>query len=586
MKPIIYILFLFLILFQSCENVLERKPLDTLSGDETWNNEVLLRGYLSNLYSRIYFYNFDESNMGDQLWLQSNTWFTWSDIASRDGNGGIIPMGNVTKANEGASYWDYVYIRDCNLFLEKIKTSLVPESVKIQLSGEVRFMRAFAYFEMMKRYGGVPLVDVVIDPFQPVDDKYTKRATEEAIADFIDSELTTASSLLTDDPIPLGKINKWTAYALQARAMLWAASIARYGIVELDGLVGIPASKAASYFLKASAAASEVIGSENYTLYNGIPGDKSENYRNIFLDEGNSEVIFEEAFDGYNKAHSFDAFCAPTEFATRGALCSPILEFLLGYENIDGSADQPILDKDHLYADGREPFIKKDPRLFGTVFFQGDAWSIGTIESYDGLDPSPTPDPTKIISNQNINYNGIRSVGYQSAVPVSGVNTNTGFTLKKYIDEVYSLPEFKSKTNWIAFRLAEMYLIKAEAEFEMGNIAPAVTALNKTRERAGISLVDDATISLDKIRNERKYELAFEGHRYWDLRRWRIAESVLNNKQFQGLHITLHYATGKYYFRPFNCETFTRVFKQEHYYNPITTSRINNNPKLIENPLY
>ena len=159
-------------------------------------------------------------------------------------------------------------------------------------------MRAFAYFEMMKRYGGVPLVDVVIDPFQPIDDKYQVRATEEAIADFIDSELTTAIGLLPDVATPKGRINKWTAYALNARAMLWAASIAKYGTLELNGLVGIPAAQANTYYAKAAAAADAVIGSGKYSLYNAIPGDKSENYRMIFIDESNSEVIFEKPYDG------------------------------------------------------------------------------------------------------------------------------------------------------------------------------------------------------------------------------------------------------------------------------------------------
>src|SRR5690606_21130106 len=116
---------------------------------------------------------------------------------------------------EGNPYWDYAFIRDCNVFLENAAASGIDAAVKTQLEGEVRFIRAYSYFEMMKRYGGVPLVDVVIDPFSPIDEKYTVRAPEEAIADFIDRELTTAIGQLTDGPTPKGRINKWTAYALQ-----------------------------------------------------------------------------------------------------------------------------------------------------------------------------------------------------------------------------------------------------------------------------------------------------------------------------------------------------------------------------------
>jgi hypothetical protein len=127
----------------------------------------------------------------------------------------------------------------------------------------------------------------------------------------------------------------------------------------------------------------------------------------------------------------------------------------------------------------------------------------------------------------------------------------------------------------------------AEAEFEKGNLDAAATALNFTRERAGISLVNGTTITLDKVRTERRSEMAFEeGTRYWDLRRWRIAYDVLNGHRFQGLRIIYHYASGKYYFLPINCESFTRIFRPEHYYNPITTGRIGNNQDLVENPLY
>ncbi len=166
------------------------------------------------------------------------------------------------------------------------------------------------------------------------------------------------------------------------------------------------------------------------------------------------------------------------------------------------------------------------------------------------------------------------------------LSTNSGFIVKKFINTTEkNIQENRSANNWLAFRLAEMYLTKAEAEFEMGNLAPAVTALNMTRDRAGISLVDASSITRDKIRTERRSELSFECQRFWDLIRWRTAVTELSHR-FQGLRIIYHDASGKYYFLPFDCESITRTFKQEFYYNPITTSRIDNNPKLVENPGY
>lgn len=565
--------------FSSCEDVLDKKPLDKVSEADVWETEALIRAYVTDLYQRFPFF----------VLSGSSKWLNYSDEATTaTGNTGAMTQGNMSRTNEPEPYWEYGYIRDCNVFLEKIGDTPLADNVKQQLEGEVRFIRAYIYFEKMKRYGGVPLVDVVLDPFSPIDSKYTKRSKEETIADFIDAELTKAISLLSDSPTPRGKINKWTAYAFQARACLWSACIAKYGNVELDGLVGIPAARAGQFFQKASTAADAVIGSEKYSLYNKTPADKAENYRNLFLDDkDNNEIIFEKVHDGINISHGFDEANRPPSFSYRdGGLLDPTLDFILAYENIDGSADQPAFGINHLYDDGYEPFANKDPRLKASVFFQADKWQDGKVQTYEALDTLSIPDPNKVITNPNQSYKGIPGAGADSRSRIiENQSTNSGFIIKKRIDH-NNMKLVNSSTNWIEFRLAEMYLIKAEAEMELGNGVSAAAALNETRKRAGITLVDQNTITLEKVRLERRSELAFETHRYWDLRRWRTAISELNSKRFQGLRIIMHYQTGKYYFIPFNCESFTRVFRQEHYYNPITNARRDNNPDLVENPIY
>ena len=565
-----------LLIIVSCEDVLNRTPLDKINAGDVFHDEVLVEAYATNLYSRL----------NINAFMDQNSIYT-DEATHATGNVNIVTQGTVSKTNEAMSYWTYGYIRHLNSFIEQIKTSPFPETLKNQYEGEIRFLRAYVYFEMQKRYGGVPLVDVVLDPYLEIDKQYTRRSTEEAVADFIDSELTKISPMLPEDPLPKGRVNKWTTLALHARAALWSASIAKYGEVDLEGLVGIPASRANEFYTKAAVFADSVIQSGKYSLYNAIPGNKSENYRKIFVDESNSEVIFERIYDGINKGHDFDGYNAPFCFGTWGTYWNPTLEFILGYENIDGSADQPQFGTDHLYSNAREPFVKKDPRLFATVFFERDAWRSYTIRTYEGIDTSSIPNSSKIVSNPNYAYKGMSSVGIDSRMNSDdGKTPNSGFCLKKYLDDSdEKISVGASKTNWIVFRLAEMYLIRAEALFEQSKYQEAAEALNATRARAGISLVNASSITLDKVRNERRVELAFENSRYWDLRRWRIAESVLNYR-FTGLRIIYHHASEKYYFLPINCETFTRVFRPQHYYNPITTSRINNDPDLIENPLY
>ena len=566
-----------LTIITSCEDVLDRTPLDKINADAVFSDEMLAQTYVTNLYSRVPFNDFRS-----QQSAQSDEMTTSTD------NNMNVTKGTVSKTSEANAQWDYTYIRDMTVFVDKIRLSTLRESFKKQLEGEVRFLRAFVYFEMEKRYGGVPLVDVVIDPFQPIDEIYTMRSNQEQIADFIDSELDAVRILLSSSKTPLGKVNKWTAFALKARADLWAASIAKYSTVQLNGLVGIPSSRANEFFTKASKAADSVILSGQYSLYNPVPADKIENYRRIFIDEENSEVIWERVYDGVNIGHGWDAWNAPNQFAERGGTWDPTLEFVMNYENADGSSDIPQFGTSKLYDNGRGPFIKKDPRLFATIFFEKDAWSGGTVKTYEGIDTCKAgPNTAKIVSDINGTFNGMPYVGIDSRTQVKDdLSTNSGFLVKKYIDNRKSkLTDGQSITNWIIFRLAEMYLTKAEAEFELGNLATAATALNVTRSRAGITTVDATTITLNKVRTERSSELAVENFRYWDLRRWRQSETVLNHR-FQGLRIIYHYYTGKYYFLTMYCESFTRAYTAAMNYNPITDARKNNNPDLVENPSY
>jgi len=576
LKVIITSLFLILITV-SCEDVLNRTPLDKIMADDVFSDEVLVQAYVTNLYSRFPYNTFRsaQSTLCDEM-------------TSSTGNSNNVTRGTVSKGSEAASYWDYTYIRNMTDFIDKVRVSTFSNPVKKRLEGEVRFLRAFTYFEMQKRYGGVPLVDVVIDPFQPVESKYTTRSKEEQIADFIMSELDAIKPMLGTSKTPLGRVNKWTVFALEARASLWSASIAKFGTVQLDGLVGIPASRANEFYTRASRAADSVILSGKYTLYNPVPSDKAENYRRIFIDEEHSEIIWEMAYDGVNIGHGWDAWNAPNQFAERGGTDDPTLEFIMDYENADGSADIPQFGTSNLYDDGRGPFLKKDPRLFGTVFFEKDPWSGSIVATYEGIDTTKAgPNTAKIVSATTGTYNGMPYVGIDSRTQTKDdFSTNSGFLPKKFTDNRNSkIGDGQSITNWIIFRLAEMYLTKAEAEFELNNLTPAATALNMTRSRAGITTVDETTITRDKVRNERRAELAFENHRYWDIRRWRIGENVLN-KQFHGLRIIYHYWTGKYYFLETNCEAFSRSYFAAMNYNPITDSRRNNNPDLVENPLY
>jgi len=565
----------------SCEDVLDRKPIDKISEEDVWQKESLIQGYMLDLYSR--YPHFEYERM-----------YHYSEEGTGSGgNSNAITLGTMSKSDIASviEYWDYSYIRSVNTFLEKIEGTPISEELKDQLEGEARVMRAVAYFEMAKRYGGVPLVTSVLDPYSEISDDQKKRSKEVEIYDFVDSELTKAIQLLekTTSKKPTARINKWSALALQARANLWAASIAKFGTVDLDGLVGVPSARANEFYTKASNAAAVVLNSGGYSLYNGNT-DKSKNYQNIFLNEGNNEIIFANEYNGVEVKHEWDHWMSPARFASgQGARCNPLLELILQYENINGSVEDytQYFNENYLFENGMDIFKRKDPRLFGTVLFQGSYFVNDIIQTYEGIDTGIVANSAHIISNPSLYYEGVTQVGVDSRLVVGDdKTTNSGFLLRKFLDEPsLPLPVGESQVDWPTVRLAELYLTKAEADFQLGKIPDAVNALNTVRERAGISLVDETTISLHKIQNEWLVEFAFENKRYWDLRRWRIGQNVLNH-QFNGLRTIWHKKSNKYYFLPLLAEPFNRVFRPEHYYNPISISRINNNPLLVQNPLY
>lgn len=567
-------------MFIGCDEQLDKEPLDQISDVVVWESEELMELYVVDLYSRVPYKT-----------IFSNDW-KYADIATKpDGNRNKITLGTMDEYNEESGLWNYGFVRDCNIFLERAIDAPIDETGKNILMSEVRFMRAVYYFQAAKRYGGIPLVTTVLDPFVSEEENWIPRNTEDEVYQFLITEFDEISELLPQNATSKSKYNKWMAIALKARVSLWAASIAKYGEMQLDGLVGVPSNKSTHYYQGALEAATLVINSGNYSLYNKFV-DKSKNYSQIFVDEGNSEVILEKVYDGINVAHNWDnSYMPPSYSSTYGGMCNPLWEFVLSFENIDGSDSQPEIGIDHLYANGADLFENKDPRLKGTVLYQGISWGGDIVQTYVAVDPNDTPNPGQLLFTLGESYNGVPQVGKDSRRGTSNADRNgvTGFYVKKYLDEsnLYPLPN-ASQTNWIMIRLAELYLIASEAAFEMNNIDQSLNYINPVRERAGISLLSGSTISLAKIRNERKVELAFEGFRYWDMRRWRISETeqVNNDEKFHGIDPVFHYKTGKYYFLPIEAENFNRVFRQEHYYNPITRSRINNNPALVENPLY
>ena len=227
---------------------------------------------------------------------------------------------------------------------------------------------------------------------------------------------------------------------------------------------------------------------------------------------------------------------------------------------------------------------KKDPRFFATIYTQETPWKGSFVDYHNGL---LLPDGTIMTKDS---YNGVLCTGDQDL-------EGTCFGVMKYLDESHdnmggtNAAWATSSQDFLIFRYAETLLNLAEAAYELGKKGEALDAINQIRERAGIASLKD--ISQDKIRHERKVELAFEGHRYWDVRRWRTATTELS-RSFSGLRYILDYSSYVNGEKKYKLEILdnidgsvsTPLFKEENYYLPITLSRTSSNPNMVENPGY
>lgn len=586
MKKISYIFLLITLSLISCnKDVLEKKPLDIISDEVVWSDPALIDAYLTQCYAEIGFIN-DIEYSGDKGWFPLTTQTIIADECTvgwegyDDGyRGGKSFMLRADKTF--TDWWGYPLVRKLNTFLEKLPDSPIDADIKKQRIAEARFLRAYAYFNMVKRYGGVPLITEAQSADAPDEELYRKRDKEEEIYDFILTEIDAFANDLKDVKDDGGRATQYAALALKSRVAMYAGSIASWGQVQLDGILGIPSDKAKDYWQKSYDASKLIINSGIFALYNKTPGDKVANFRNLFLDENNEEVIFSEIYDGQSgKGHSWDFLNDPYGYHPWicGATAVAYLNMVEEYENKDGSSG--IFDRQKI-ANGYlwtldELFGNKDPRFRASILTQGSKWMGDTINIYRGIIHEDG------IINEN-EYNGIAGRGKST----SDRPFATPFMMLKHMDESLGIAPTTgtSKTDWIVFRYGETLLNFAEAAFELGKPEEAIDAINQIRNRAGI--VPLTLIDRNKIRHERKVELAFEGNRYWDVRRWRTAVTELSIP-FSSMKFILDYTTRKFKLQiiPNIDGIYAGEFLPRNYYFPIGLARTNNNHNLVENPGY
>lgn len=588
MKIKIITAFLILLLSGCIKDILDRKPLNIVSETDVWASEKLVDIYLVSLYDAIPF-GFDRNSYIYEAHMTDESSHPYAGVTI------VNNYGNQTLAlNVGM----YTWIRRANFFLEKVPTAQISQEKISQLKAETHFLRAYFYFDLVKKYGGMPLISEVQTFDNNLETLMTPRNTEEETYDFILSELDLA---IADLPIARDADNanraiKLTAQALKSRVALYAATIAKYGTIQLNGLVGISASKASAYFAASMAASKAIIDDGRYKLYTkqydpaNKSGDPAENYRMIFADKGNVEIIFQKAYNNPDKRHGFDNHNYPQSFKPGccGNALTPTLEMVESYEHVDGTSGELIIDGVE-YDQPRDIFLNKDPRFFGTYMYAEHPYIGRPVQIYRGIydidgtlyqaqgSPFP-PDPTK---NQ---------VGRDGPHTLGDVG-KTGLYTKKYLNMTAIIAENTSDQNYVDIRFAEILLNYAEAASEsVSDLPGALTAINQIRDRAGIRMLTASELTVDKIRHERKIELAFEDKRFWDIRRWRIGTSLFRSTYIHGLWPYMKYYGGgvyKWIYKEVQGAPLdnglARVWEEKDYYSNLF-DYISSNKNIINNP--
>ncbi|MGE5521956.1 MAG: RagB/SusD family nutrient uptake outer membrane protein [Candidatus Dadabacteria bacterium] len=489
-------LFAAVCLVAGCTKILDKKDLSSVSEKDVWNDLPLATAYVNRIYARA-------------LPGWSTEWTNYSDES--DG-GGSYMYGQLTE--NSVNYWPYDDIREINVLLDNIDNGSLSQANRTLLKSQAYFFRAWQYFEMVKRYGGVPLI---LHAQELSEDLFVKRAptsvTVQQIVTDLDSAIAGLPTFTATSGSNDGHLHKGTALAVKGRVLLYYAS------PQFD-----PSQSAAGRWQAAYTAnkdAKDYLVSKGFGLYSS--------FSDLWFKEMNKEDIFVKRYDysplNSESRHTWSAATRPLD-VSQGATGGnrPALEMVNAFPMKDGRA---INDPNSIYKyDPKYYWQNRDPRFKQTIVYNGAVWGIG------GAGPIPGRIQWTYVGGEQNNP------------------TITGFYMRKAVDTTQSaIDAYNSSTDWVELRFAEVLLNLAEAANEVGKTDEAYVELKALRSRAGIDAGVDGMYGLqpgmDKtqmrqaVRLERQVELAFEGKRFWDLRRWRLFETLLNGTRRHGLTITL-----------------------------------------------
>ncbi len=572
----------------SCDEFLDKEYDASLSEEKVFNNANETRGFLANIYT----------NLPDGLAPLTDDQLTG---ASRD----CITDNAVTRwglhyytkvANDGYTasnhpllgQWnvDLYGIRKCNQFLKNAKESVVGNTITSsddsklyeRYCAEAKLLRAIFHFDLICWFGACPIIaeDESGAPivFDPSSDMNISRMPAPEALEWVAAQ---CDAIIQSEALPFyyanqaanwGRVSGAVAYALKSRALLYRASALNN--TSNDATWWTKAADAAKAFLTANQDAGNP-----YRLFDTDNPDDDVYRQSVYTPTQNPELILARSVWQTNQVEKVFLPVGFTGNFSGAGRTNPTQNFVDCFETADGKT----IDDPTSGYDNQHPFDNRDPRLAQTVFYHGMTWGRSEDSEQRQLDMS---------SNE-----GAPGIDYNSAMG----GTYTGYYLKKWVNNISCRTGETYPHAWPIFRFTEILLNAAEACCEAGNSNDALTYVNQIRSRAGmpdITVTEQGALR-ERIRNERRIELAFEDHRMWDLRRWKAYEGVtlaneVSKPTYQqvlnlyGVKITGTMAAPVYTYGL--AETVnSRVFNSpKNYLFPIPANEVKRAPNLQQNP--
>jgi hypothetical protein len=607
----------------SCKkDFLNVDPLGQISSDATWKDGPLATAFVTNIYNGFSNGGFDEQMLAS---LSDEAVFTHTGRGITTVNDGSLSPSN-TGWTHNTYEWNSMYsrIRGCNVAIENLRTAGFDDAVlKERLSGEAHFLRAYFYHQLVRYFGGVPLVTKV---YGLNEDYSIARNTFEECTKFIVADCDTAIQYLTGKSLGLGRATALAAMSLKSRILLYAAS----------DLHDIPTAKSKS---------SVISGFSNPEILGYVSGDRTARWQQakaaakavldattgykldltapVTPEEGKWNYI-SIAMGGGSKATGVDASAKKEIILGRfntpdldewGAPYLGLFNGPNGYHNWAGNTPLGLLVDDYEMMDGTpfswndpdqkaEPYKDRDPRFYASVMYDGSGWKPRDKIS-GNVDPAnqiQTGQYDLIVGGALTTFKGLDT---RSSSIEDWNGTRSGYYMRKFVDPDPGIVDNNTRQYipWPFFRYTEAVFNYAEACIELGEFDEARNWINKIRFRAGMPAIDASitgTALRDRYRMERRIEMAFEEQRYHDARRWMIAPTTLGRKMTfinvvgkfkpgQSLSGTYKYDPSiyNYTYTPYeDIAHENRVWLDKMYFRPITRDEINKNSLLVQNPGY